>query len=123
MVATPFKGTVVTSHDRAGNRPGPTLRFSASDVANALVTFDDIGGTPSFFTPPPKGLYIQDILLSAAGVDTKALVWTKGTVTTDKVLRDAALVETLSVDAKSRCQGQKGAFLEGGVQYGLKQLT
>lgn len=120
MAATPFKGAVVT--EEMNGKPGPSYAFSASDVAAAFVTFDDLPGTPSFFRLD-RPLRIKDILLSAAGVDTKRLVVTRGTETTTKVLRDAAMVETLSVTAQSRCQGLYDKVLAPGIEYGFKQLA
>lgn len=121
MAATPFKGTV-QSIDGAG-RPGPSFRFSGSDVANAFVTFDDLPGTPSFIQFPP-GLRLGDITVSAAGVDTKAFAITRGTATTDKIIRHAPLVETLSgMTAQSRLGALYGSALAPGLQYGLKQVA
>jgi len=131
MAATPYKGILLT---RIGNRSvpssqverlpkGPSFRFSASDVANAQVTFDDLPGTPSTIPVPLSGLIWEDILLSAAGVDTKSLQVTKGTSQTDKILRGAAMVETLSVSPDSRNQGMRGLALEPGALYGLRQLA
>lgn len=121
MAATPFKGTIQSSDARGA--PGPSFRFSASDVANAFVTFDDIPGTPSF-VQFPGGLFLEDITVSASGVDTKALVITRGTAQTDKIIRDAPLVETLSgMNGKSRLGALYRQPLQALVQYGLKQLA
>lgn len=121
MAATPFKGVVETM--KANGAPGPAFRFSASDVANAYVTFDDIPGAPSYLQLP-GGLRLADIKISAAGVDTKAIVITRGTSTTDNIIRDAVLVETLSgMSPQARLGRLYGAPLQPGVQYGFKQLA
>lgn len=121
MAATPFTGVLITKLPNGAR--GPSFRFTANDVALADVIFLDLGSTQVNLTVPAGGLVFDDLLLSAAGVDTKALQLRKGVALTDKILRDAAMVETLSVDASSRTQGLRGAFFEPGAQYGLRQIA
>lgn len=120
MAAVPFKGIIETM-DAAGNA-GPAYRFSASDVANAFCTFDDLPGTPSFVQFGP-GLRLAGIKLSATGTDTKALQITRGVAATERIIRQAPLVETLAIDDRQRLGQAYGAQLVPGAQYGLKQLA
>jgi hypothetical protein len=127
MAATPFTGAIITCYptnpDINKCARGPTIRFNASDVAGASVTFPDISATTAQYPMPTGGLLIDDIILSAAGVDTKALQFKRDVAATDKILRDAVMVETLSVDKTSRTQGLRGKMLDGGHGYGLIQLA
>lgn len=67
MAATPFKGVLSLT----GKSGAPyTLPFSASDVANAYVTFDD---TNTSFAQIGEPAMLTDIVLTAAGVDTTRL--------------------------------------------------
>jgi hypothetical protein len=121
MTATPFKGTLV-AHTRRGNVP-VNMRFSASDVANALVTWDDLNAIAQLTIPMASGGYVVDDLnLSAAGVDTTQIQVRKGTADTPSIVRDSLLANA-TTDAVSRCQGLRGRVLEPGATYFLKQLA
>lgn len=121
MAQTPFKGTLVMRPAVGG--PNVNLRFSASDVANALATFDDLGAATNFSVPVSSGGYVvEDIILSAAGVDTTQLQIRKQTADTTIILRDSLLAST-TVEAGTRTQGLRGMVFGAGSQYGLKQLA
>lgn len=96
MAATPFKATV-TIVDEDDNLVG-NFAMSASDVANAFLTND--ADSLSFIDLPDldgEDLFITDIFLSAAGVDTTQLeLWVNG-VATPVRFRDAALASAANV--------------------------
>lgn len=64
MAATPFKGTITFKGKSGANY---SLPISASDVADAFVTWSKSNQT--FYTAPEL-VWITDISLTAAGVDT-----------------------------------------------------
>lgn len=113
-----FKGTLDTM--LPSGAAGPSLRFSASDVAAAAVTWDDLPGTPSFFMG--KGYRLADLTVSAVGGAVVALQFRRGTADTDKIIRIGKLLETLAgMDGKSRLGQLYGARLDANVEYALIQ--
>lgn len=95
MAATPFKVSV--SIVNAKGLPVATLNQSASDVANAFTT-NDADGLTFVDLPNDQGpLFLGDIFLSAAGVDTTQLeLWVNGVASAHR-FRDAALASAANV--------------------------
>lgn len=121
MAATPFKGSLVCEEVKTGNVVN--LRFSASDVANAFVTWDDLNSIAQLTVPLGSGGYrIRDITLSAAGVDTTQLQVRKQTTDTPSIVRDSLLANT-TTDAETRAQGLRGKVLQESSYYFLRQLA
>lgn len=121
MAATPFKATLVC-HAVSDGSPR-TKRMSFSDVANAFGTFDDIGAIAPLTIPvEDQGWVVDDLTVSAAGVDTSQIQLVKGAAAQEIFLRGSLLANT-TTDAVSRCQGFKGMGLSGGSTYLFKQLT
>ncbi len=122
MTATPFAGTVraykVPVAGYANGKPVPMLgrdgkvvksepydlNFTASDVAGAMVIFTDIGAAVTQVTDAGF-LWVEDILLSAAGVDTTKIQWRKSQADLPKVHRDSLLANTTtSKESRSFCR-------------------
>src|SRR5688572_20603619 len=119
-MATPF--AALASFVDGKGRP-VTYRITFSDVADAFGTFTDLPGAPGSLTVPDGGLVLTDLSAAAAATVT-AVTITKGTSVLPVVLPFATLLRTLSgMDGKSRLGPLYGARLEGGQQYGFKQLA
>lgn len=117
MAATPFKATIVLTDDE--DDPVATYAMSASDVANAFTTNDQ--DSLAYVTVPGSSdetYYIDDIFLSAAGVDTTQLeLWANGFASTHR-LRDAALASAANVARIPR-----SIPVAGGTRLAFKQLA
>src|SRR5687767_63911 len=114
MAATPFKASVTVTDARGATVA--TYALSGSDVANAFLTNDQDGLT---FIDLPKrgGLFLADIFLSAAGVDTSQLeLWGGGMPTLNRY-RDAALASAANVKRIAPVP------LKAGGRIQLKQLA
>ena len=128
MAATPFKVTARLAYVDSDNNVLPgvpiTLRMSASDVAEAKVTFDDLDTEKAYTvqTGPAGaiGVRFQDIKGSADGVDTKALQLVIGTAPSTLIVRDDQLAEK-AVDAHTRMQGLDELTFGIGTRLGFIQ--
>lgn len=93
MVATPFKGTI-----KFVGENGRTFQFpvTMSDVNNEQYVFPD--GQGQLQLPIDNGnIYLTDIILSAAGVDTsQADVFANGKTTGEQVQNSANLATNQS---------------------------
>lgn len=123
MAAVPFKGNLVLRPRNGG--PPVNLRFSASDVSNAFVTFDDLNAKADLVVPADSGGYvIDDVLIRGAGfgTDTTQLQVRRGTQDTTLILANA-LLNNFTTDKESRTQGARGALLQPNVTYFIRQIV
>lgn len=121
MAATPFKATA--SFVDARGLPVATYALSASDVANAFLTNDGDGlafiDLPREYPDgtPVQAVFLEDLFLSAAGVDTTQLeIWAGGFPTAHR-LRDSQLASAANVKRVPRIG------FKPGKRIALKQLA
>lgn len=119
MAPTPYAGTLRCRKLKDG-KPA-SYRFTASDVAGELVTFDDLGDRTAIVVPS-GGLEVVDLTLKGAGVDTDTLRVRKGT-SDGSIFLDHALLANTTTDRATRLQDLLGARLEPGEEYGFVQVA
>lgn len=94
MAATPYKATATVIDGRGATVA--TYALSGSDVANAFLT-NDADGLTFIDLPRRGGMFLGDMFLSAAGVDTTQIeLWGGGAPTLNR-WRDAALASAANV--------------------------
>lgn len=116
MVATPYTGTLVMRNRMTGEVSAQP--FTASDVANAYVTFTNSNNN-FIQAPGSKGhiVDITDITVSAAGVDTTQLNIRASYKDTGISLRGGSLVQTINNRISTPIP------IVGGSSIQLKQLA
>ena len=113
MAAAAFKGTVTFV---AGDGKTQTEAFTASDVADALVTFTSTNN--NFINIRGRGrISLVDISLSAAGTDTSQInLFASGLDTGERIL-NAGIVATVN----NRMPAPK--YFLAGSSFQIKQLA
>lgn len=111
MAATPQSGTMSVRNSRGITVP---VDFYVSDVANALVNWDNgrgaAAGTPDFYSPP-EDVVITDFSISTGLADTTKAQPTINNMGTGAIVRWANHVNTLSNRGKINLLLRRGTAL------------